>query len=101
MITARIASGFDLELQLARGWFLTALNLLNDKGVLAPGFPVVITDVAITFEPGADLSVRVLGLADPVLIAMRLSASGKQLILTTNVPGIPEQRIPFDVLQDL
>jgi hypothetical protein len=100
--TSRIASGFDVEMQLGGGWFRTALDLLNAHGLLAPpGVPVIITDVRISFEPDWNLEIDVLGLPVPVFANIALDAMDKELILTTSLAGVPERRIPFDVLEDL
>jgi hypothetical protein len=97
VITSRISSGFDIEFQLGARWFETAINLLNDHGKLAPpGFPpIIITNVSITFEPGFDLQIDVFGLPAPALASVQLNAAGTELVITTNVPGVPVQRIPF------
>ena len=100
--TSRISSGFDIELQLGGGWFFTALNLMNDNGLLAPpGIGIVISDVQISFEPGWDLQIDVLGFPDPVFAKVEISDDGSELILTTSLPDIPEKTIPFGALKDL
>jgi hypothetical protein len=100
--TTRIASGFDIELQLGGRWFFTAINLLNDNGLLAPpGIPVIITNVQITFEPGWDLQIDVAGLTDPVFAKIELSDDGSEMTLTTSMPGIPPKTIPFGALKEL
>mgnify|MGYP001297382723 CR=1 FL=1 len=102
MDTSRISSGFDIELQLGANWFFTAINLLNEKGLLGdPGFPVVITNVQITFEPGWDLQIDLAGVPFPIFARAELNDAGTQLTLTTNIPQIPPQTIPFGVLDDL
>ncbi len=102
MTTSQISSGFDVELQLGANWFRSALNLLNDKGLLGPpGIPIVIIDVQISFEPNADLQIDVLGLPDPVLATAELSADGTELIIATNIPQIPPRTIPFSALKNL
>jgi hypothetical protein len=101
MLTSRIASGFDIELQLGGGWFLTAVNLLNDHGLLAPGTPVIISNVQITFEPDWDLQIDVLGFPVPILARVQLSADGSQLTITTNLPQVPPIAIPFGALSNL
>lgn len=102
IITSRISSGFDIELQLGGGWFFNALNLMNDNGLLTPpGISVVITDVKITFEPDWDLEISVLGLTDPVLAKAEISDDGSELTLTTNMPAIPDTTIPFGALKNL
>jgi hypothetical protein len=99
---SRIASGFDIELQLGRQWFFSAINLLADNGLLGPpGIPVVITDVQISFEPGWDLRIDVLLFPDPIFASVELNAGGTELILTTSMPDVPERRIPFGALKDL
>jgi hypothetical protein len=99
--TSRIASGFDVELQLGGRWFLTAINLLNDHGLLAPGIPIIVTDVRVTFEPDGDLEIDVVGLADPVFARVTLSDDGTELTITTNVPTVPDIVVPFGALKDL
>lgn len=100
--TSRIASGFDIELQLGGRWFLTAINLLNEHGLLAPpGVSVIITNVQISFEPGWDLQIDIFGLPDPVFAKAALNEAGTELILTTSMPGVPERRIPFGALKNL
>ena len=75
IITSRIASGFDVELQLAGGWFLTALRLLNDSGLLMPG-SASIAGVQRSFAPGWDLHINVPGREQPVLARAELDAAG-------------------------
>ncbi len=100
--TTRITSDFDIELQLGSGWFFTALSIMNDNGLLAPpGIPVVIQDVNITFEPGWDLEIRILGFAIPLFAKASLSDDGSELIFETNIPDIGEKRIPFGALKGL
>jgi len=102
MNTSRISSGFDIELQLGAGWFRTAIELLNEKGLLAPpGTVVVITDVRISFEPGWDLEIDLAGIPFPVFARAELSSSGDSLTLTTNFPQIDPKTIPFSVLDNL
>ena len=102
IITSRISSGFDIELQLGSRWFFTALNLMNENGLLTPpGFPVEIEDVKITFEPGWDLEVRLVGNAIPVFAQAELSDDGTELIFNTNIPIIGEKRIPFGALSGM
>lgn len=100
--TTRITSGFDIELQLGGRWFFTAIDLLNEHGLLAPpGLPVVITDVQISFEPGWDLRIDVLLFPDPIFARAELNAAGTELILTTSLPQIPPRSIPFGALSNL
>lgn len=100
--TSRIASGFDIELQLGGRWFFTAINLLNEHGLLAPpGLPVIIANVQISFEPGWDLQIDIIGQPAPVFARVTLNAAGTELTLTTNIPGVPEFKIPFGALKDL
>jgi len=102
MNTTRISSGFDVELQLGAKWFRTALDLLNEHKLLGPpGLPIVILDVQITFEPGWDLQIDVLGLDDPVFAKVELSADGSSMTFTTSLPLVPPTTIPFSVLQNL
>jgi hypothetical protein len=100
--TSRITSDFDIELQLGSWWFYTALNLMNDNGLLAPpGIPVIIESVKITFEPDWDLEIKVLGFAIPVYAKAELSPDGSELIFNTSFPQIGEKRIPFGALKGL
>lgn len=100
--TTRIASGFDIELQLGGRWFFTAIELLNEHGLLAPpGLPVVVTDVQISFEPGWDLRIDILLFPDPVFARAELNAAGTELVLTTSIPQIPPRSIPFGALSNL
>ncbi len=101
MQTSRISSGFDIELQLGGGWFLTAVNLLNDHGLLAPGTPIIISNVQITFEPGWDLQISVLGVPFPIFARVELSNDGSELTITTNLPDVPPIEIPFGALSNL
>lgn len=100
--TSRVASGFDVELQLGRQWFITAINLLIDEGVISvPGLPIIIKDVQISFEPGFDLQIDVVGLDNPVLAKATLNEGGTKITLTFNIPLIPAQEIPFGALSNL
>jgi hypothetical protein len=99
--TSRIASGFDIELQLGGGWFFTAVRLLDDNGLLAPDSPVSVSDVRISFAPGWDLQIDVLGRAEPVFARVELDAAGTHLVLTTSMPGTPARSIPLGMLQGL
>lgn len=100
--TSRIKSGFDIELDLGGRWFHTAINLLNDNGLLAPeGISVVINNVQISFEQGWDLQIEVLFFPDPIFAKVELNDDGTKLILTTSMPDVPEISIPFGVLKGL
>jgi hypothetical protein len=100
--TARVASGFDVELHLGSGWFRTAIDLLIDKGIIAvPGLPILITDVRISFEDEWDLEIDVLGLQDPVFARATLNDSGSQLTLTFSRAEVPPRVIPFGALTNL
>lgn len=100
--TTRITSNFDIELQLGSGWFFTALNLMNDNGLLAPpGVPVIIDDVRITFEPGWDIEIKLAGFPFPVFAKAELSDDGSQMIFNTNFPEIGEVKLPFGALKAL
>lgn len=100
--TSRISSGFDVELQLGANWFRTALDLLNEHKLLGPpAFPIIITDVQISFEEDWDLQINVFGLAEPVFAKAELSEDGNSLTLTTSLPAVPPKTIPFGVLQHL
>jgi hypothetical protein len=100
--TSRIASGFDVELQLGGGWFATALRLWNEHGLLAPpGSGIAITEVRIGFEPGWDLQIGILGQPEPALGRVELDAAGTHLVVTTSMPGVPARSIPLGVLHDV
>lgn len=102
MKTSNIASGFDVELQLGSGWFLTALNLLNDNGLLTDDSTnVTITGVSISFEPGEDLLIEVAEVPFPIPVAVAISDDGSELIITSAFPQIPETRVPFGALSGL
>ncbi|HEX6180981.1 MAG TPA: hypothetical protein VFZ47_07015 [Chitinophagaceae bacterium] len=97
--TSRIASGFDIELQLAAGWFMTAINLLIEKGVISiPGIPIIITETRISGETDWHLEIDVIGLDDPVLARATLNDDGSEITLTFNINEIPDQVIPFGAL---
>lgn len=97
--TSRINSGFDIELQLGAGWFLTAINLLIEKGVISiPGIPIIITDIRISEEADWHLEIDVIGLEDPVLGSAALNEDGTEITLTFNLAEIPDQTIPFGAL---
>lgn len=100
--TSRITSDFDIELQLGSGWFFTALNLMNDNGLLAPpGVTAVIDDVMITFEPGWDLEITLAGFPFPVFARADISDDGSEMIFNTNFPEIGEVKLPFGALSGL
>lgn len=101
MLTSRITSDFDIELQLGAGWFLTAINLLNDHGLLAPGLPVIISGVRVTFEPDWDLEISVLGFPVPIFARVQLSDDGTELTITTSLDQVPPITIPFGALSNL
>ncbi|MDX1450533.1 MAG: hypothetical protein R3246_15910, partial [Acidimicrobiia bacterium] len=109
--TSRIVSGFDVELQLGGGWFLTALRGLNDNGALIPGplpppappdADVDVSEVAIIFDPGFDLRIDLLvaGLPFQVRAALALNDEGTELAVTTELPGVA-LTVPFGVFDDL
>jgi hypothetical protein len=100
--TSRVASGFDIELQLGGGWFFTAINLLIEKGVISiPGIPILISDVQISAQPDWDLEISVVGLQEPVLAKATLNSTGTELTLTFNRTDIPAQTIPFGALDNI
>jgi hypothetical protein len=102
--TSRIASGFDIELQVGSGWFRTAIDVLNDNGLLAPsGVSITITNVLILLTGDWSLQIDTDQFPDPILIALALivTPQGTQLQLTPNVPGIPKRTVPFDALDGL
>src|SRR5687767_12990674 len=97
--TSRITSGFDIELQLGAGWFMTAINLLIDKGIISiPGIPIIITEIRISEEADWHLEIDVIGMDDPVLSRATLNEDGTEITLTFNINEIPDQTIPFGAL---
>ena len=109
--TARITSGFDVELQLGAAWFSTALRGLNDNGVLIsgplpppapPDADVEVAGVAIIFDPGFDLRIDLLvaGFPFQVRAALELNDEGTELVVTTELPGVT-LTVPFGVFDDL
>lgn len=110
--TSRISSGFDIEFQLGKGWFITALNGLAEKGVLVPpgtpglpdGADIEVSDVEITFDtPDQDLDITILiGGLFPVSVqaAISLSDDGSELILENSLSSDPT-RVPFGALSGL
>ncbi|MEL6986204.1 MAG: DUF3892 domain-containing protein [Bacteroidota bacterium] len=110
--TSRITSGFDLEFQLASGWFLTALRGLNDRGLLIPpgSIPIIDPNATITVDSAAivfdqddwDLEVNItIGILPIQLLAsVALNDDGDELVLNTNLPNI-QTTVPFDVLDGL
>lgn len=113
ILTNRIISGFDVELQLGAGWFLTAFRGLNDSGLLLPGgppppfnpdAPVTVESVEITFDiPNRDLVAQVVidGIPLTILISLDLSDDGRELVITSNVPNSDPIHVPFDALSGL
>ncbi|HET6510628.1 MAG TPA: hypothetical protein VFH43_00435 [Candidatus Kapabacteria bacterium] len=98
----RIASGFDVELNIGAGWFRTAIDLLIEKKIISvAGLPIIITDVQITFEEDWDLQIDVFGLPDPILARATLNDSGTQLRLEFSNPLVPPRTIPFGALTNL
>lgn len=113
ILTSRIISGFDVELQLGAGWFLTAFRGLNDKGLLLPGGPpppfdpdatVTVESVEINFDDtNRDLVAQVMiaGIPLTIFINLELSEDGSELIITSNVPNSDPINVPFDALSGL
>lgn len=108
--TTRIRSGFDVELQIGRGWVLVALQTLAAEGLLLtpppplePDARVAVDDVTVMFEPdGWDLKVDLVigGLPFSALAGIELSESGTELVVTNDTTD-DVSTIPFDVLDDL
>lgn len=113
ILTNRIISGFDVELQLGGGWFLTAFRALNDRGLLLPdgppapfdpGAPITIDSVEITFDfANRDLQAQVSidGVPLTILVTLALNDDGDELIITTTVPDSDPITVPFDALSGL
>lgn len=113
ILTNRIISGFDVELQLGAGWFLTAFRGLNDRGLLLPGgppppfdpdAPVTVETVEINFDAtDRDLVAQVAidGIPLTIFITLELSDDGSELVITSNVPNSDPINVPFDALSGL
>ncbi len=106
--TNRISSGFDVELQLGSGWFLTALTRLAEEGLLVSNFPITIDSVTITPEDDDwDLFITLTAVINgnptrgEIKAAVAVSPDGTELIITTDSPFVPERRIPFGALGNL
>jgi uncharacterized protein YcfJ len=98
--TSRIASGFDVELQLGGGWFVTAINLLIENGVIDVGFPVTVSSVEVVFDQG-DWDLKITASGFPVLANVELSDDASELTITTDLPDADPIAIPFGALKDL
>jgi hypothetical protein len=108
--TARIISEFDVEVQIGRGWILTALRILAAEGLLIelppgtpPGTPVDVTAVDIIFDQDPwDLEVVITigGIPFPALADAELSEDGTELRITNNRTD-DETVIPFALIDDL
>jgi hypothetical protein len=102
--TNRITSGFDVELQLASGWFWTAIDLLIQAGEISAGnLPIIIQAVRISHDPNWDLEIDVpspLGLLTFKAKAT-LSDDASELNLTFDNPLIESKTIPFNILSGL
>lgn len=91
--TTRIASGFDIELQLGGGWFTTTLRALDSVA----DTPVGIISVEVTVDdPGFQL--RILTGLGADLGALSISDDGSELTLTTQLSGTT-LTIPFGAVQ--
>ncbi len=113
ILTNRIISGFDVELQLGAGWFLSAFRGLNERGLLLPGgppppfdpeAPVTVDSVEINFGlTDHDLVAQVVidGIPLTISITLELSDDGSELIITSNVPNSDPINVPFDALSGL
>lgn len=108
--TTRIRSGFDVELQIGRGWALVALQTHAAEGLLLtppppfqPDTEVVVDDVTVVFEPdGWDLRVDLVigGLPFSALAGIELSDDGTELVVTNDTTD-DVSTVPFDVLDGL
>jgi hypothetical protein len=113
ILTNRIISGFDVELQLGAGWFLTAFRALNERGLLLPGgppppfdpdAPVTVESVDINFDStDRDLVAQVVvdGIPLTIFISLELSDDGSELVITNSVPNSDPINVPFDALSGL
>ena len=91
--TTRIASGFDIELQLGGGWFTTTLRALDSVA----DTPVGIIGVEVTVDdPGFQL--RILTGLGMDLGALSISDDGSELTLTTQLSGTT-LTIPFGAVE--
>ncbi len=92
--TARIMSEFDVEVQIGRGWILTALRVLAGEGLLIelppgapPGTAVDVTAVDIIFDQDPwdlDVVITIGGIPFPTLADAELSDDGTELRITNN-----------------
>jgi len=91
--TSRIASGFDIELQLGGGWFTTTLRALDSVSAA----PIGVIRVEVTLDdPGFDLRIFTgLGMD---LGALAISSDGSELTITTQLSGIT-LTIPFGAVE--
>lgn len=113
MLTNRIVSGFDAELQLGSGWFLTAFRSLNEKGLLLPNGPpppfppdagVTVDAVQIIFPSDnrdLQLNMTVGGVPITILLTLEVSDDGTELVITSSAPNSEPTRLPFGVLAGL
>ncbi len=111
--THRIISGHDVELMLGKGWFLTALRALNDRGLLLsdgppPPFPpdtqITVDDVNIIFpadDRDLELSLTIGNVPITVFLTLELSDDGSELIISNNIPNVGPTTVPFGVLSGL
>ena len=108
--TARIMSEFDVEVQIGRGWILTALRILADEGLLIelppgtpPGTAVDVTAVDIIFDQDPwdlDVVITIGGIPFPTLADAELSEDGTELRITNNRTD-DQSVIPFALIDDL
>ena len=79
--TSKIQSGFDVELQLGRGWFLTAMLALVDNGAIVLPCDITITNVFIVDNPDVDL---VIATSAGIEINATLTITGNQFTFTAD-----------------
>ena len=92
--TTRVASGFDVELQLGGGWFTTTLVALDSISPTPSGITAV--EVAVD-EPGFDL--RIFTDLGSDLATLTIDDDGSTLTITP-LTGMPRS-IPFGALSGL
>ncbi len=82
--TTRIQSDFDAELMLGGKWFLTAIQVLNDNGVLGIPDGITIEDVIVNND--ADWDLNLMTNLGPV--KARMSILDNQFMVVTNFGDI-------------
>jgi hypothetical protein len=78
----RIKSGFDAEVMIGRGWFLTAIQTLIENGVLSLPLGITITDVEIIDDPEWDLDLTTS--IENFIVKARLSIENKKFLFVAD-----------------